>query len=247
MKTIEILTTQNVTIDYELAGVRDRVIAFFIDGIIYTVFTFIMIFLVFNAQRVIMEMGEFLWTFISIGLYVGWIFYHVLFEIFNNGQSIGKKALGIKVVRIDGKEPGLFDFLLRGVFHLVDTLFTAGVVGVVLIASTDKTQRLGDMAANTTVIKKRSSRQFQLMDILGIQNTETYEPLYPEVTRLNEQEMLLIKNAISRYQEFPNKAHQEAIVQLTERLTEILGMKEVPKGKIKFLKTLLKDYIVLTR
>jgi uncharacterized RDD family membrane protein YckC len=247
MKTIEIITTQNVAIDYELSGVRDRVIAFFIDGIIYLGFVFFMILIISSTSAILYELGEFIFTFITLGLYLGWIFYHVLFEIFNNGQSLGKKALGIKVVRIDGKEPRLFDFLLRGVFHLVDTLFTAGVVGVVLIASTDKTQRLGDMAANTTVIKKRSSRQFQLMDILGIQNTETYEPMYPEVTRLNEQEMLLIKNAISRYQEFPNKAHQEAIVLLTERLTEILGLKDVPKGKIKFLKTLLKDYIVLTR
>lgn len=247
MKTIGLRTTQNVFIDYELADVKDRIFAFLIDGLVYGLFVFFIYMMVLSLLSSLMMLGEWIFTFISIFMFVGWIFYHILFEIFNNGQSIGKKAMGIKVVRLDGKEAGVFNFLLRGVFQLVDTLFSAGVIGVVLIASSEKCQRLGDMAANTTVIKTKSTREFTLNDILGIQNIENYEPVYPEVRKLNEEEMLLIKNALNRYHEFPNKSHKEAIISLVDRLEEVLELEEKPQNAITFLKTLLKDYIVLTR
>lgn len=247
MKTIGIRTTQNVFIDYELADVKDRIFAFLIDGMVYGLAAFFVYLMVLSFLSSFLMLGEWILKFISVFIMVGWIFYHILFEIFNNGQSIGKKALGIKVVRLDGKEAGVFNFLLRGVFQLVDTMFSAGVIGVVLIASSEKSQRLGDMAANTTVIKTKSTREFTLNDILGIQNIENYEPVYPEVRKLNEDEMLLIKNAINRYHEFPNKSHKEAIISLVERLQEVLELDEKPDNAISFLKTLLKDYIVLTR
>ncbi|MCB0662246.1 MAG: RDD family protein [Saprospiraceae bacterium] len=247
MKTIGIRTTQNVFIDYELADVKDRIFAFLIDGLVYGVFTFLVYIILMTFLSSFYMLGEWIFRFIVIFLYTGWIFYHVLFEIFNNGQSIGKKALGIKVVRLDGKEAGAFNFMLRGVFHLIDTLFSAGVIGIVLIASTDKNQRLGDMAANTTVIKTKSSREFTLHDILGIQNLDNYEPVFPEVRNLNEEEMLLIKTAINRYHEFPNKSHKEAIEMLEIRIKEVLQIEEKTGNPINFLKTLLKDYIVLTR
>jgi uncharacterized RDD family membrane protein YckC len=247
MKTIGLRTTQNVFIDYELADVKDRIFAFLIDGLVYGLFVFFIYMMVLSLLSSFMMLGEWIFTFISIFMLVGWIFYHILFEIFNNGQSIGKKAMGIKVVRLDGKEAGVFNFLLRGVFQLIDTLFSAGVIGIVLIASSDKCQRLGDMAANTTVIKTKSTREFTLNDILGIQNIENYEPVYPEVRKLHEEEMLLIKNAVNRYHEFPNKSHKEAIILLVERLEEVLELEEKPQNAITFLKTLLKDYIVLTR
>ena len=58
--------------------------------------------------------------------------------------------------------------------------------------------------------------------------------------------MMLIKLSLNRAIKYKNKAHQEAITQLCNQISNRLSI-DIPKDKIKFLKILLQDYIVLTR
>ncbi|MEM1318708.1 MAG: RDD family protein [Bacteroidota bacterium] len=248
MRTIDITTTQNVTIEYELAELKDRFFAFFIDCLIVGVFYMIVFLtLLSTLMATISESSlsvNFVFTLLPVGLF---IFYQLFSEILADGQSWGKKAIGLKVVRLDGKEPGLSDYLLRAVFHLVDTLFSLGVVAALLVSSSNKGQRLGDMTANTTVIRTKFSMRFRLEDILKINSLDDYEPTYPEVRNLSEKDMLLIKTIISRYRQYKNEAHRQVIDQLISRLMQLLDIPERPRDEIHFLKTLIRDYIVLTR
>ncbi|NET36890.1 MAG: RDD family protein, partial [Cyanothece sp. SIO1E1] len=173
--------------------------------------------------------------------------YQLLSEVLADGRSWGKKIMSLKVVRLDGEEPGLSDYLLRAVFHLVDTLMSVGILGALLISSTRQRQRLGDMTANTTVIRTKHQVQFALEDILRINTLSNYEPQFPEVRQFNEQDMLLIKGVIARCSKYQNAAHQKALNELVQTVCGKLEVTEVPKDKIKFLKTLIRDYIVLTR
>ena len=184
---------------------------------------------------------------VSLMLIGMFIFYQLLSEILADGQSWGKKAMGIKVVRLDGKEPNLSDYLLRSVFHIIDSIMSLGIMAALMISSSNKNQRLGDMTANTTVIRIKFNLRFRLEDILKINTLEDYEPTYPEVRQLSEKDMLLIKTIISRYRKYRNKAHQKVINELVENLVHQLDLPETPRDKIAFLKTLIRDYIVLTR
>lgn len=245
MPNIDIRTTQNVTIEYEMAPLLERFLAFLIDLVIYMaasyVFWIVVVVLVSDA---ITGWG---FQFIGMALFFGLLPYHLLSDILGNGRSLGKRALGIKVVRLDGLEPGIGEYLLRSVFLLLDFSFSFGVLGAVLIGSTYKNQRLGDLAANTTVIRIKSKTGFRLHDILKINTLENYEPKYPAVRQMNEADMLLIKNLLSRYQSWQNTAHAEAIREATANICQQLNI-EPPKGnQIEFLKTLIRDYIVLTR
>ena len=248
MKTIEIQTTQNVTIAYELASLRDRMVAYMIDFLIVSVVYFFLVIILLNLfSYSMMESGSglrFTFVFLPIGFF---LFYQLLFEIFNNGQSWGKKSIGIRVVRVDGQEPSLGDYLLRAVFLIVDVMMSIGTIAIILISSSPKRQRLGDITANTTVIKTKQDYQFQLNDILKISSLDNYEIQYPQVKKLNEPDMLLIKNAIFRYQKYRNKAHQEVVRDLVTHLQNVLEIDEQPRNKVEFLKTLIRDYIVLTR
>jgi uncharacterized RDD family membrane protein YckC len=248
MQTINIRTTQNVTIEYELASLRERMIAYTIDFFFISIaYFFLMIILLnlFNNSMMESDGGlRFVFVFLPIGFF---IFYQLLSEIFNNGQSWGKKSMGIRVVRVDGQEPGLGDYLLRAIFLIVDVMMSIGTIAVILISSSPKRQRLGDLTANTTVIRAKQNMQFQLGDILKISSLEDYEPQFPQVKNLNEADMLLIKNAIFRYQKYRNPAHAEVIRDLVNHLKEVLDIHEQPKNKVEFLKTLIRDYIVLTR
>ncbi len=245
MPSIEIKTTQHVTIEYELATLRERFFAFFIDLLIfYGIYIFTLIFINALFDRYMTNWGG---HFLSLMQLVGLLGYHLLSEIFSNGQSWGKKAMNIKVVRLDGREPGPGDYLLRSVFLLVDFVLSLGVLGSVLIGSTFKSQRLGDLAANTTVIRVKNRLHFHLRDILKINTLENYEPKYPAVRQLSESDMLLIKNLLARQQRWRNSAHLDAVAATARRLGQELGIEKLPVNKIEFLKTLIKDYIVLTR
>lgn len=246
MKTIDISTTQNVTIEYELASLRDRFFGFFIDVMIVLIIYSILA-SIFSIG--ILEEGAGLAVnFIVMLLPIGtFILYQLLSEVVADGQSWGKKAMGTKVVRLDGKEPGFSDYLLRAIFHIIDTVFSLGVVASFLISSSNKNQRLGDMTANTAVIRVKFNLRFRLEDILKINSLDDYEPTYPEVKRLSEKDMLLIKTIISRYRTHRNEAHLKVINELITNLRTQLDIAEQPADKIGFLKTLIRDYIVLTR
>ena len=245
MPSIDIRTTQNVTIEYELAPLRERFFAFFVDLLIYGAasWAFWMLVLVLVGDAVTGWGGQ----FIGMAIFVGLMVYHLLSDILGNGRSLGKRAINLKVVRLDGQEPGIGEYLLRSVFLLLDFSFSLGVLAAVLIGSTYKNQRLGDLAANTTVIRVKNQLTFRLHDILKINTLENYEPKYPAVRQMNEADMLLIKNLLGRYQSWQNAAHAEAIQEATTNICHQLNL-EVPKGnQVEFLKTLIRDYIVLTR
>ncbi len=248
MKTIDIKTTQNVAIEYELASLRERILAFLLDLLIYGLGYLLLVTLVIGQILRGLAGGGMLFTlFYQLMPIIGFMLYHFISEVAANGQSWGKKSLGIRVVRLDGKEPGLSDYLLRAVFHIADTLLSLGALSALLISSSDKNQRLGDMTANTTVIRVRHNLRFHLADILNISSLDNYEPKYPQVEQLSEADMLLIKNVVNRFRNHPNAAHQRAVSDLVQRLQDVLQIQEPPRDRIEFLRTLIRDYIVITR
>ncbi len=242
MRTIEITTTQNVSIEYELAAIRERIIAFMIDSIIMWTSIFILLIVVELATTGDMRRYVFYIVWVPI-----FFFYTLLSEILANGQSWGKKAMGIKVVKISGTEGGVSDYLIRWTFRMVDIYFSLGSVATLLISSTEKAQRLGDVIANTAVIKVKPKSNLRLKDIIRIRSLQNYVPQYPEIKHMSEAEMLVVKNVIDRAKKYPNTAHREAVNDLVEVLRERLNITEQITEPIAFLRTVINDYIVLTR
>ena len=247
MKNIEISTTQNVTIEYEFASLGGRILAFFIDALILAFLSVVWFVFIQLTLGGLMEQDHFLTLFLTAFFpLILYFLYFLLFEGFT-GQTIGKKIVAIKVVRIDGQEPTLSDYAIRALFHLVDTVFSAGVLATVLVSATDKRQRVGDIAANTCVVKLNPTSTFRLVDILTIDSVQNYTPVYPQVVQLKESDMLMVKSVLFRYQKHQNEAHSLAVINTTNHLIEILNISNYPGDGVTFLNTILKDYIVLTR
>jgi uncharacterized RDD family membrane protein YckC len=247
VQSIEIATAQNVTIEYQLAELRERFFALLIDTLIML---FLWIALAFLLLNLFALRSEFLAQVFSTFPLWFTALYALSCEAFLDGQTFGKRSQNIKVVRIDGKPISFGDLVLRAVLLLIDYLLTLGALGALLISTTDRRQRLGDMAAGTTVIRIRKQRQNELQDILSINTLENYTPQYPQVKQLSEQDMLFIKNAILRYAQYPNAAHQEAIETLFQHVKKVLDIRlerQTAETKIDFFKILIRDYIVLTR
>jgi len=247
MESIAIQTTQNVTIEYELASLQDRFVAMLIDVAIIICLILVIIYLaswvvdgLFGEDGSLMMIMQ----FIPIVTFLG---YHLVSEIMMSGQSWGKRTMSLKVVRLDGEEVGLSDYLLRTVFHIIDTFFSVGIVAILAISASQRKQRLGDMTANTTVIKLKSKHQKGLNDVLKIISLDNHEPTYPAIKHFNEADIIVINKVINRYHQYPNQAHEDALASITQRFSELLELETEPKNKIEFLETLLKDYVVLSR
>ncbi|MBO4246866.1 RDD family protein [Halomicrobium sp. IBSBa] len=87
---------------------------------------------------------------LSLVLVVGYFF---VFEAVY-GYTLGKYVLGLVVTRDDGSQIGWSESIIRNLLRIVDALPTLYLLGAILIFATDDEQRLGDIAANTVVIKR---------------------------------------------------------------------------------------------
>ncbi|HEY4786442.1 MAG TPA: RDD family protein [Bacteroidales bacterium] len=236
MRKINITTTQNVTIEYELATVMERTLSAILD----IVFIYVGSLILYGILSIFVSFN---YLVISIP---GSFFYHLLMESLNHGQSLGKKIFKIRVVKINGERPGFFDFMMRTTFRLIDITMTLGSLAMITISSSEKGQRLGDFLADTTIIRLINVNRFSLSQLLSIDALKSYNPVYPDVIKFKEEEMLLIKETLERYKKYPNNNHIVALQNLIKKIEGQLNV-VAPRDKIQFLNTLIRDYVSLTR
>lgn len=230
-----------MVLQYELAELRDRILAFLID-------LAVMIFAVGLLLTFVSSIfsGTALDVIIYLVLCI-FIFYSLAFEVLNNGQSLGKMALRIQVIKANTGRPTFSDCAARWVFRLVDIYFSLGGIACVMIASSSKAQRIGDIVANTAVVKLAPKMYLSLNDILALHSNTSYQPQYLQARQLLEEDALLIKNTLDRFRKYDNDAHVEALDMLAKQIAGILHMNERPGDNQKFLESVLKDYVMLTR
>jgi uncharacterized RDD family membrane protein YckC len=231
MPTIKIQTSQNIELEYELAGIGDRLVAYIIDLLIYLAY----IITVFIIADVTGGMGG---GWAQLIFVIPIFFYQLLCEIFLNGQSLGKKAKQIKVISLNGNQPNIGQYLIRWIFRIVDDMIGSGVVAILAIALSEKTQRVGDMLAGTTVVRTSSQTVFQ--DTLYSETEADYKAKFNLVHLLNDSDITLLKEVINRYVKDPYS--NNAILQKAyEKTRNILGVTENYEA-ISFLETVIKDY-----
>lgn len=218
------VTNQNIEIDLELASLGERILAFLIDALV--IFGFMV-----TISMILRSAGEKLLFMILIPF----MFYSLFFEYFGNGQSPGKRALNIKVVKIDGTTPSISAYLLRWLFRLIDIYIMYGGVGVLSIIVTKNGQRVGDLAAGTVVIKLRKINMGAVF-----KNPTPTEHLvtFPAVKQLNDQQIELMKKALEMRR---NGFNKEGVTTIAQKLKDKYQI-ETDLPDVKFLYTIIADY-----
>lgn len=264
MQKLKLTTDQNVPIEVELAGIGQRLLAVLLDLVIlmaYFLIMVVLIMLIFTTNFNLFEQESFdFWTILfTLVVYLPFALYTPLMEYFTKGQTIGKMALGIRVTKVNGENATFKDYFTRWLFRPYEVyIFMIAVGGAfALVASfffdtlissiSTKNQRIGDFMANTVVVRKKPKRIYTVQDILAIRSNENYDPTYVGVSMYTDEDMMLVKNVISRVEKYKNEATKSVAIELADKIAEDLKMEEKPEKKLKFLKTVLNDYIVLTR
>ena len=110
MQQVEINTSQNVKIEYQLATVGHRIFAFIID---FAILFIVGLILYLAVALTGLDSGNFLYYIFNLLLLI-WIWFYTLgSEIIGNRQTIGKLALGIKAVKLNGDEMEFYDYFSR--------------------------------------------------------------------------------------------------------------------------------------
>jgi len=141
----------DVSVEFERASVGSRGAAYIAD-LIVLVLVWLIIVLAVGLTIPLAEMGTTVLVVGVLGWFVTqWLYFGVQ-EVAMNGQTLGKKLVGIRVVDATGQPPGVGAALLRNVLRTIDNLpYTYGV-GTLLVGSTEQSRRVGDILAGTHVV-----------------------------------------------------------------------------------------------
>ncbi|MGP1462812.1 RDD family protein [Tannerella sp.] len=231
-----IITNSYVRIDQEPASVGHRVLARTIDALLLSAYSFL-ISLLFGVYTNLMQKEEMdiILTLVMIVCYLPALCYSLLWEIFNRGQSPGKKLAGIRVVMKDGSTPSFSAYLLRWLMLIIDLYMSC--IGLIPMILTRNNQRFGDLAGGTLVIKENNFRGIQLIFHELRHLTEDYHPVFPQAENLSLEQMNLIAETLS---DKTNKRSQR-IHQLALQARSFLKIETTIPDE-HFLRTLMRDY-----
>lgn len=240
MQTIEIQTTQNVHIEYPVASVGDRVVAAIIDQLIMIGYLIAIIFFYIWLLNVTEGTSFSYPVAYFVILFLPLFFYHLLCETYLNGQSFGKKLMKMRVVKLDGSQAGIGSYFLRWILAPIDIYFTYGSVGLVTMIVNGKGQRLGDLAAHTTVVKLKA--ETKLDDTILRATPVNYEVKFPQVSALSDKDISLVKEVLDLNYKKPDVLVYTRILNKTKEAIEKKIGVTTTLHPLNFLDTVLKDY-----
>ena len=253
MSNISINTAFNIELDFVLAPLHKRIMAYLIDFVMMVIYMYVM--------KTILHGDASLYDADFIGLDIlvvsfPMLIYSLLTELTMNGQTLGKKLVGIRVLSLDAGEttvgqfilrwitkffewPMLFGFVvLNGPYLMAYTMLTCflGLGLVIVIAVTPKNQRLGDLIAGTTVVNTTS--KFTVADTVFMDVQNDYVATYPQVMQLSDNDINTIKRIIENgYKRNKTQLYSR----VARRVSEVLSI-PIPRDDYDFLQILLADY-----
>lgn len=232
MDNFQIETAQNISINQNVAHITTRIGSYLIDALFIIGYVFIIYFIMemLNMSPNMEYMSVYMLFMLPI------FFYSLIFEVLMNGQTPGKYFNNTRVVKLDGSKPTFGSYLIRWMLRIIDFSLASGSVAVLTILLNGKGQRLGDLAAGTTVISEK--KRITLKDTIANDVVDNYTPTYSQVTLLTDDDMHTIKNV---FKDAKRKRKHKVILKLHTKIIELTGITTNQKP-MDFVDTVIKDY-----
>jgi uncharacterized RDD family membrane protein YckC len=263
MAVLKLPTSFNIDLEFEVPEFHRRMFAWIID-LILQVFYLIIAFRIYDeyvrshASDITFENDPWIQRIIILPV----ILYHIVCEITMNGQSVGKKLLGIRIVNENGGRASISQFLIRSLIRTSDYMILIiiiygamfgpfiiwlliGSVGlliadIILVVSSKKSQRLGDILAHTILVN--TSPKGSMEETVFMEVADNYIPVFPQIMRLSDKDINAIKGILDTARK---KGDFNLAAMAGEKIKSHL-MIDTPMPPFDFLDTLLKDYNYLS-
>lgn len=248
MAEIQITTTQNVNLNFKLAELNHRIFAWLIDVFVKMSYIGLVVFFLFKVFKLDSLLKGSLtdqWSLMAIAVFlmIPIFFYTLVLEVFLGGQTVGKKILKIKVLKIDGYQTSFIDFFIRWVMRIVDINSMSGILALVFIGSSKNQQRLGGMASGTAVISLRNKINIS-HTILEETVDQRYQPKYPSVVKLSDNDVRIIKENFIKAKQ---KKDHALYIKLKDKIEQVIGVENEEETIEVFLDIVIKDYNFFTK
>lgn len=240
--THTVLTPEYVEFNFVLAGLMSRFLAFLIDTVVSMVITWLLflavmlislLFSVAGTAVAGVDVGSQLFGVGVSAQFVVWFLvdwgYMVLLETLWSGQTIGKRALGLRVIQDTGVRVGVYQSLLRNLVRPVDKLPLFYLVGGAAALLSGSQQRLGDLLAGTIVVRERRLKiPAQLERPDGDTSLLADPDFRARVAKLSAEEEAVMFSAALRREELGMDARLNLFATLARRLEDELGFTKPP-------------------
>lgn len=214
---LDITTSEGVTVSLTIAGIGSRSLAFLLD--IVVVGSALALIGAVGVQTVNVDELLTLGVLTAVVLFIPFA-YLITMETLNGGKTLGKMAAGIKVVKVSGAPIGFGAAVVRGLLLPIDILlFGAGVVAMFV---SDRSQRFGDMAASTVVVRDRFTRP-QDVSLGAAAAPLDSDGRRWDVSAITEQEVAVVRSFLTRSTGLAPDARTTYAAQLRERLAPRVG------------------------
>jgi uncharacterized RDD family membrane protein YckC len=254
MSVITIGTPFNIDLEFRIAAFGRRFMAWLVDIVIICLYYYLMLRFIYPLLRD-RENGLTTAALLFV-IVIPVLLYQLLFELFFNGQTLGKMALAVKVIDTEGREPTWGQYIIRWMLclgnlflYIVPYLILQSpiaMVGFMVLYLPDficmmvsaRSQRIGDLAAGTVVIDKNYKASIHETIYLEIEDTH-YQPVFTQVMRLNDRDINGIRNLINVQK--PGKDTEVYTQQVVDKIKTVLNIESYLDGR-DFLEQLLRDY-----
>lgn len=241
---LNIDTPEQVDLQFSVAGIGSRFVAILIDHLIQIAF-YIVAILLFSfllsgtaVDRLDMMSKWFLAAFIALNFCLIWG-YFALFEAFWHGQTPGKRAMKLRVIKNSGRQITFFEALSRNLLRFVDYLPTLYLVGVITMLCNKRHQRLGDLTAGTIVIHERLDEQPLLAgqgtSLLPRPEQPAYDPVQPSsrnavslpadaVAKLGPEDLVIIEAFFARALDLSLEIRAQIAYRIAAQMSAKMGI-----------------------
>lgn len=247
------LTPENVELRYEVAGIGSRLMAamldYFVLALVYTAFTLGM---AGGAPLLGRWLYEWLdrataqavvpWLMGALILlwFLSWWGYFVIFELLWNGQSPGKRVIGLRVLRGNGQPVGLIASLVRNFLRSVDLFLFIGVLVMFLDRSS---RRLGDFAAGTMVVREPRRLRAQAFSAVNIPEVAASSvDALPNAARVTSSHYALVRDYFARRGRMRPEEVRRLSIALSGEIRRTLEIERTGVDPEEFLATVARAY-----